>query len=350
MRIVEIAAIEEKVPPEKYGGTELVVHNVTEGLVEAGHEVYLLASGDSETSAKLIPLLPKSIRAMYGPEEIEHWRDYLKVAALADILKRVREIKPDIVHNHLNWRLLLFSDLLDCPMMNTMHGPLTSLRERETYRAHSHANYISISDNQRKAMPELNWLRTVYNGIDVEQFDFQETKGDYFAFLGRTSPEKGVEEICRMIRGTKHKLKIAAKVDPVDRHYFDNYVKPYIDGDQIEFVGEVDHAGKNALLKNAKALLLWLNWEEPFGLVVPEANACGTPVITNYRGAMPELIKEGVNGFLADSIEGMESYLDRAQEIQPVACREHVKASFSKEKMVKDYIEVAESLVRKARG
>jgi glycosyltransferase involved in cell wall biosynthesis len=350
MRIVEIAAIEEKVPPQKYGGTELVVHNVTEGLVEAGHEVLLLASGDSETKAKLVPLLPKSIREMYGPEEIGEWRDYLKVAALADVLNHIQGIKPDIVHNHLNWRMLLFADLIDCPMISTMHGPLSSLRERETYRKHKNANYISISDNQRKAMPELNWVKTVYNGIDLDIFDFQEKKGDYFAFLGRTSPEKGLEEICRMIRKSDHKLKIAAKVDSVDRAYFESHIKPYIDGDQIEFLGEVDHAGKNELLKNAKALLLWLNWEEPFGLVVPEANACGTPVIVNRRGSMQELVRDGVNGYLVDTLEEMEAKLDNVSDIIPAACREHTRVNFSKEKMVKDYVEVAESLLGAAKG
>jgi glycosyltransferase involved in cell wall biosynthesis len=347
MRIVEIAAIEEKVPPEKYGGTELVVHNVTEGLVQAGHEVYLLASGDSETSANLVPLVEKSLRRMYSPEEIEHWRDYMKVATIPDILKHIKEIKPDIVHNHLNWRLLLFADLIECPVISTMHGPLASLRERETYGKHKNSNYVSISDNQRKAMPELNWVKTVYNGIDVGAFDLETEKGDYFAFLGRTSPEKGLEEICRMVRESKqkHKLKIAAKVDTVDKAYFETHIRPYIDGDQIEFLDEVDHAGKNELLKNAKALLLWLNWEEPFGLVVPEANACGTPVIVNPRGSMPELVKDGVNGFLVNSLAEMEAKLDEVQAIDPVLCRLHAEQNYSKEKMVRDYEEVMRSLL-----
>jgi glycosyltransferase involved in cell wall biosynthesis len=349
MRIVEIAPWEEPVPPAKYGGTELVVYNVTEGLVEKGHEVYLLASGESKTSAKLVPIMEKSLRKMYDEKDIDAWRNYWKFAKLAYILEVINNLKPDIVHNNLNWRMILFSKFLPCPMMSTIHGPLSALNERQTYGMFPHANYVSISDNQRKAMPELNWVKTVYNGIDVNAFEFGSDERDYFAFLGRTSPEKGLKEICQTIKKTKHKLVIAAKVDSVDIPYFENEIKPHIDGDQIKFIGEVDHAGKVELLKKAKGLLLWLNWEEPFGLVVTEAMACGAPVIVNPRGSMRELVEDGKTGFLVNTLEEMAQKLDQIDSIDHLYCRNHVIQHFSKEKMVSDYIDLAKELIAKGK-
>jgi glycosyltransferase involved in cell wall biosynthesis len=346
MRIVELAPWEEPVPPKKYGGTELVVHNITQGLVERGHEVYLFASGDSKTSAHLVPILRTSMREMFPAKDLNDWRNYLKFQKISEVLERIKEIKPDIVHSHLNWRMVVFSKFIDCPMISTIHGPLSSFNERETYKNKPGENYVSISNNQRKAMPGLNWVKTVYNGIDTDQFELGGSTRDYFVFLGRTSPEKGLAEICKIVKGTKHVLKIAAKVDSVDAEYFEKEIKPHIDGKQIQFLGELGHEGKKELLKHAKALLLWLNWEEPFGLVVIEAMACGTPVITNNRGSMPELIVHGKTGFLARSLDEMRGFLDEADSIDPRACREHVKNNFSKDLMVSNYIDLMERLVK----
>lgn len=345
MRIVQIAPFEEPVPPKKYGGTELVVYNIVEEMTRLGHEVYLIAAGDSTTSAHLIPIVEKSLRQMYGPEELDTWRDFLKFFKMGEILKKVREINPDIVHNHLNWRLLVFSDFIECPMYTTIHGPITSLHERYTYSQFPQANYISISNNQRKAMPELNWVKTIYNGIDLKRFKVNENKNrEYFAFLGRTSQEKGLKEICQTIKKTKYKLKIAAKVDTVDKKYFEQEIKPLIDGKQIEFVGEIGPEEKSDFLRNAKGLLLWLNWEEPFGLVVTEAMACGTPVIVNKRGSMPELVKNGQTGYLVDSLEEMKKRLDEVEAIDPLVCREHVERNFSSSIMAKEYLRLAGKL------
>lgn len=341
MRIVQIAPLEEPVPPSKYGGTELVVYNLVEEMTKLGHEVFLLASGDSKVSANLIPIIPKSIRKQYDPQEIDNWRNFLKFYHISSILKTIRDLQPDIVHNHFAWRLILFESFIDCPMYTTIHGPISSVHERYGYSKNPQANYISISDNQRKAMPELNWVKTIYNGIDVNAFKVGPKKRDYFAFLGRTSPEKGLKEICQMIKKTSHRLKIAAKVDSVDQAYFDSQIKPLIDGSQIEFVGEVGHEGKVELLSQAKALLLWLNWEEPFGLVVPEANACGTPVIVNPRGSMPELVEHGKNGFLVNSLDEMQIRLDQTQTLSSQACREVVMRRFSAEIMAKEYLRLA---------
>ncbi|MDQ3099247.1 MAG: glycosyltransferase family 4 protein [bacterium] len=346
MRIVQIAAIEESVPPHKYGGTELVVSNITEGMVARGHEVFLLASGDSKTNGRLKPLIPKSLRNTYEGDELELWRNYYRFSALADILDVIRKIKPDVVHNHLTWRMVMFERFIRAPMFTTVHGPLTALFERTAYTRFSQSNFVSISDNQRKAMPNMNWVRTIYNGIDVEAFEFSDKSGDYFVFLGRISPEKGIGEICKMIRKTSHKLKIAAKVDPVDRKYFETEVKPYIDGEQIEFLGEVDHPVKVKLLKGAKAILHFLSWEEPFSLAIIESMACGTPVISNPRGSMREQIVDNKTGFFVQSIAEMQEKLDQVDKLKRIDSRNHVAENFSKERMVEEYLSLAYDLHR----
>jgi glycosyltransferase involved in cell wall biosynthesis len=347
MKIVQVAPWEETVPPKKYGGTELVVSNITEELVKRGHEVYLIAAGNSKTKAHLIPSFPKTLREeyptnKYTEKQIEGFRSYWKFAKLSEIISTINELKPDIVHNHLNWRFILFGQFVDAPYVSTVHGSIDTLNEQETYKRHPNVNYISISNNQRKGMPQLNWIETVYNGIDVHNFGLGDGSGGYFVFLGRTTPEKGLAEICKMIKGTKHKLKIAAKIDAVDLKYYETEVKPYVDGNQIEYVGEVDHAGKRALLEKAAGLLMWLNWEEPFGLVVPEANACGTPVIINPRGSMKELIREGVNGYLVNTLDEMKKRLDDVSKLDRKKVREDAVQRFSVEKMVDDYLAVYE--------
>lgn len=347
MRIVQIAPLEEPVPPATYGGTELVVYNLIEEMTALGHEVYLLGTGDSKTSAKLVPIVPKAIRLAYPPETIDKWRHFLKFFHISTVLKKIEELKPDIVHNHFAWRLVAFADFIDCPTYTTIHGPISSIHERYTYRQFANHNYISISDNQRKALPELNWVKTIYNGIQVDSFKpAKKSERDYFVFLGRASPEKGLKEICRMIKTTNYKLKIAAKVDTVDREYFEKEVKPLIDGKQIEFVGEVDHAGKVELLSRAKALLLWLNWEEPFGLVVAEALASGAPVLVNPRGSMPELVDNGKTGFLVDSMEEMREKLAEVEKIDIEVCRQTAETRFSSQIMAKEYLKLAGRLTR----
>lgn len=350
MRIVELAPFEEPVPPRMYGGTELVVANITEGLVKRGHDVFLVASADSTTSAALVPISEKSFRELYprtkySEKEIEELRSYWRTRKSIEAIEMIKTLKPDIVHNHIGWRAVLLSPLIGCPIMTTLHGPLTPFKEMATFADYPTGNYISISNNQRLAMPDINWIGTVHNGIDVSAFEVGNGDGGYFAFLGRANPEKGLAEICRLVRKTSHKLKIAAKIDSVDVEYFEKEVRPHIDGVQIEFLGEVDHKGKNELLKNALALLVWLNWEEPFGLAVIEAMACGTPVIATKRGSMPELVVDGVTGFLVNSLEEMSAKLDEVNQIDRVACRRHIENNFSVDRMVLGYIDLAEKLI-----
>lgn len=345
MKIVQIAPLEETVPPRTYGGIELIVHNLAEEMVQLGHDVYLLGTGDSKTSAQLVPIIPQAIRNAYSPEEIDNWRNFIKMFHISTILKKIREIQPDIVHNHYSWRLVQFADFIDCPMYTTVHDSITSEHEQYTFLAHPDENYISISDNQRLALPEINWISTIYNGIQVDTFKVNTSKKrDYFAFLGRTSPEKGLKEICQMIKKTKHKLKIAAKIDSVDREYFEHEIKPLIDGKQIEFIGEVNHEQKTEFLRHAKSLLLWLNWEEPFGLVVIEAMACGTPVIVTKRGSMPEIIVDKKTGFLVESLDQMQHALNHVTDINPQDCRKHVEQNFSARRMAQEYLRLAGKL------
>lgn len=342
MKIVQIAPIEEPVPPRTYGGTELVIHNLTEELVRRGHDVYLLASGDSYTYGTLVPMSDFALRIKYkDPRELEEKRQYYKYAYPANVVKTINAIQPDIVHNHYAWRMVLHSEFIESPMVSTIHGPAASFPEKSTYGLFEGHPYISISDNQRKALPRINWVKTIYNGIDVKAFTIGEkNKRNYFAFLGRTSPEKGLFELCTTIKKTNHRLKIAAKVDPVDADYFTHKIRPLIDGEQIEFIGEVGPVQKREFLAHAKALLLWLNWEEPFGLVVVEAMASGTPVMVNDRGAMAELIADRKTGYIVNSLQEMKKRLDEVGSIDPMTCHERVTRYFSKEKMTDDYLEV----------
>jgi len=342
MRIVLTAPIEEPVPPVKYGGTELVVSNLAEEMIRLGHEVYLLASGDSQTSAQLVPLIPTSLRKMYRPSEIDTWRNVLKVTQLAKVLQEIKRLQPDVVYNHQGWRLAPFIPLIDCPVFTTIHGPLNTPQEEFTYRHYPKTPLISISLNQRLAMPKLNWVKNIYNGIDIRLFPLSKAKNrDYFAFLGRVSPEKGLKEICLMIKNTQHKLKIAAKVDTVDVPYFEQEIKPLIDGQQIEFIGEIGPKQKARFLQKAKGLLLWLNWEEPFGLVVIEALACGTPVIVNRRGAMSEIMSNGKTGFLVSNLLEMQTQLDQVERISSKVCRQQVLDRFTARKMTTAYLSLA---------
>ncbi len=354
MKILQVAPLEEKVPPQKYGGTELIVSNITEELVRRGHDVTLFASGDSKTSAKLFAPIEKSVRNLFNENEMKDGREFWLVNALSTLITLIDELRPDVIHSHVGWPLVTFADRIykefHIPILTTLHGPLSVVQEKYAYSESKTAKFVSISNNQRKALPNINYINTVYNGIDLNIFNFNPPEvlhfraREYFSFLGRISPEKGLHELCEMIKKTNEKLVIAAKVDVMDQKYFDEEILPFIDGEQIKFIGEVDHEGKNKLLKNSKGLLMWLNWEEPFGLVTIEANACGTPVIVNRRGAMPEIIQNGVNGFLVDSLDEMQQKLSEVQTIDPQVCRNIVEEKFSVRAMVDGYENVYEQI------
>lgn len=342
MKMAVLANIYYKIPPEKYGGTELVIYSLIKNLVEMGETVYLIGTGDSKTKATLLPIVPRALHDVYAAEELRLLGGYYQQLLISEMLKNLQEIRPDVIFNHAGWLPVWYEKFLPGKMFTTTHGPLIYDSERKSYEDHNESAYVSISDNQRKALPGINWAATIYNGIEVENFEVGTAYGrDYFAFLGRISPEKGVKELCEMVKKTDQKLKIAAKIDLVDIAYYENEVKPLIDGEQIEFIGEVDHAGKVELLKKAKALLLWLNWEEPFGLVVVEAMACGTPVIVNRRGSMRELVVDGKTGFLVSTIDEMRERMADVRRLSIEDCRQLVEHKFSARRMAKEYFELA---------
>jgi glycosyltransferase involved in cell wall biosynthesis len=344
LKIAVLAPFEEPVPPKKYGGTELVVYNLVEELVAIGHDVTLIASGDSTTTAKLVPGVERAIRILPKARNPQT-RAALRYQGLANALSIIVNGDFDILHNHYGWQLLMFKKLLSCPVITTLHGTLADPTEREMYTLHQDVPYISISNSQRRHGPHLHYVDTVYNGIQVERFEFNDQPKDYLAFLGRISPQKGPEYAIEIAKKTNQRLVIAAKIDPTDESYFEQVVEPLIDGKQISFIGEVDHKGKVDLLKNAKALISPLQWDEPFGIVNIESLACGTPVITINRGSMPEIIVDGKVGYLCSNIDEMIARVADIASINRRACRDHVEQHFTAHGMAEQYLRIYKSLL-----
>lgn len=350
MKIIQIAPLWERVPPAKYGGSELVVSNITEELVKRGHQVVLFATGDSKTKAKLQAIYPHALYRSGIPWDNKLF-DILEVAKAVELAEKE---KFDIIHNHVLYMGLTFSRISKVPMIHSIHGNLhlkqAGAGKRDIALAFRNANYVSISNTQRKGARELNYVATVYNGIDLKLFDFNpKPRGKYLAFLGRIVDKKGPIEAIKVAKKTGLKLKIAAKVDKVDEEFHNSKIKPLIDGKQIQFIGEVDSIGRNKLLKDAICLLNPIKWEEPFGLVVPEANACGTPVVAFARGGVTETIDDGVNGFLIKpgDIEGMVKAVRNIDKIDRATCRKHVEENFTVKRMVDGYEKVYKKIIKK---
>ncbi len=359
MKIALLAPFEESVPPKKYGGTELVVYLLAKGLAQRGHKIYLFAAGDSEKipGVTLIPIFPKALRKIKSASD-PGIRETFKYLGLAKILKALQKRMSDIdiIHDHISWRTLFFRFLFLKPTLTTLHGPLNNEKVAFIFKKFKELKrlpYISISNNQRKPIPDLNYVATVYNGIDISQFSFNDRPQDYFAFLGRMSPEKGPVQAIMAAKEAGVKLKMAAKVDAVDVEFFEREVKPLIDGNQIEFIGEIGPEEKNEFLKNARGLLAPIQWEEPFGLFMPEAMAAGTPVIAFKRGSVPELIIHGKTGFIVKpwnkkgqaNIEGLVKAIKNIDALDRRACRRHVEENFTAQRMVENYGKVYQKIL-----
>jgi glycosyltransferase involved in cell wall biosynthesis len=334
LRIAQIAPLYESVPPRNYGGTERVVSHLTERLVELGHDVTLFASGDSRTSATLISPCPRSLRT--DPRCVDavahHMIQLDQVVELADDF--------DIIHFHSDYFHLPLSKNLNLPSVTTLHGRLDIPDLFSLYRRYAAAPLVSISYAQRKPLPRAGWIGNVYHGYPLDLYKPRTQQGSYLAFLGRISPEKGPDRAIEIAIRAGMDLKIAAKIDRVDREYFEQKVKPLLKHPHIEFIGEINDREKSDFLGNAYAYLFPIDWPEPFGLSMIEAMACGTPTIAFRRGSVPELMCDGVTGFVVDDLEGALACIPRIPEVSRAACRACFEKRFTVDRMAAGYIDL----------
>lgn len=332
MRIAQVAPLWERVPPPAYGGIELVVGLLCDELVRRGHEVTLFASGDSITLAKLESVHPQALRL---DNTVKEYGIY-EMLQLSRVYERAGDF--DIIHSHMGCSALPYANLVKTPTVHTLHGIFTPDNEK-LYSYARRQPYVSISHAQREPRLNLNCVATVYNGIDPSTYEFHEKPQDppYLAFLGRLSPEKGPHLAIEIAKRSGWHLKIAGKVDPVDRDFFEAQIKPHIDGKQIEYLGEANHAQKSVLMGNAVATLFPITWREPFGLVMVESMVAGTPVIAMKLGSTPEIIADGKTGFLCESVEECVAAIDKAAQLNRHACRDYVANKFSAQRMTDGY-------------
>lgn len=342
MRIAQVAPLWERVPPPGYGGVELVVGLLTDELVRRGHDVTLFASGDSITLAKLKSVYPRAFRL---EPSISEYSAY-EALQLNRVYKQASDF--DVIHSHVGYNSLFHASFVETPTVHTLHGTLNP-DNNQIYKEASEQPYVSISDAQRQPIKELNYAATVYNGIDTESHRFyaQPQSAPYLAFLGRISPEKGTHIAIEIARKSGVPLKMAGKVDRVDVDYFESKIKPHIDGKHIEYLGEANHFEKNELLGGAIAMLFPITWREPFGLVMTESMAAGTPVLAKPMGSVPEVIANGKTGFLCDSVDDYVDAIQRLSEIDRRECRAHVERHFSIKSMVDGYLEVYNKVMHK---
>jgi glycosyltransferase involved in cell wall biosynthesis len=339
MKIAQIAPLIESVPPRLYGGTERIVSHLTEELVRQGHDVTLFASGDSLTSAELVPCTERALRL--EPRLRDPLPHYMVM--LDQVRRRGREF--DVLHFHIDYlHYPLFRDLA-ARTVTTAHGRQDLPDLSAVYTVFPEYPLISISDDQRRPWPRANWLRTVHHGLPPDLHGFNpEARRGYLAFLGRICPEKRPDRAIEIARRTGLPLRIAAKVDRVDQAYFDEVIRPLLDHPLVEFIGEIGEHEKSAFLGGAQALLFPIDWPEPFGLVMIEAMACGTPVLAWRCGSVPEIVEDGLTGFIVGDIEGAIEAVGRLGQLDRAAIRARFEQRFTAERMAKDYVAVYSSL------
>jgi glycosyltransferase involved in cell wall biosynthesis len=340
MKIAQIAPLFESVPPRLYGGTERVVSWLTEKLVELGHDVTLFASGDSVTTARLFPACRKALRLSADcVDPVVH-----HVLMMEEVFSRAGDF--DLIHSHVDYLHFPLSRREQTPCVTTLHGRLDLPDLVPLYKSFRDMPLVSISDAQREPLPWANWQGTVPHGLPPKSLAFCEGPGKYLAFLGRISPEKGVDQAIEIAIRSGLPLKIAAKVDRADEDYFENKIRSLLDHPLIEFIGEIGYSEKNDFLGEATALLFPINWPEPFGLVMIEALACGTPVIAYPAGSVPEIVRDGVNGFRVNDINSAVVAVGRISELDRLECRHHFELHFTDERMALDYVNIYRRLVR----
>jgi glycosyltransferase involved in cell wall biosynthesis len=344
MRIAQIAPLHEAVPPQFYGGTERVVSYLTDALVDLGHDVTLFASGDSHTKATLEAVWPRALRLDPAIRDA--------VAPHMLLLEKVREVAHefDVLHAHLDYLPFSLFSQLGVPFVTTLHGRLDLPELQPVFNTFPKVPVISISNSQRLPLPQANWLDTIYHGLPKNLLTPQPDKEpEYLAFLGRISQEKGVDTAIRIAVQSGLPLRIAAKVDKADSVYFTTTIQPLLSQPRVEFVGEISEAQKPAFLSGAKALLFPIDWSEPFGLVMIEAMACGTPVIAFNRGSVPEVIDHGLTGYICEDVQGAVGALRRLDELSRTEIRAQFERRFSSKTMAQNYVDGYSTLIEATR-
>lgn len=344
MRIAQVSPLYESVPPKYYGGTERVVSYLTEELVRMGHEVTLFASGDSVTSARLVsPRLQATRLDPDCQDEIVH-----HVLMMEQVYQAAADF--DVIHCHVDYFALPLARRCPVPTLTTLHGRLDLDDILPMYREFRDLPFVSVSEAQRRPLPWLNWVGTVHHGVPKELYRFHSEPGGYLVFLGRISPEKGVEDAIRITKRAGMHLKIAAKIAKPDAAYFEAVVKPLLEHPLVEFVGEIGEGEKNEFLGRAYALLFPIDWPEPFGMVMAEAMACGTPIIAYPHGSVPEVVIPGVNGLVVHGVEAAVDAVKEVARIPRAGCREVFEERFTSARMAEEYVGVYRGLVEMQAG
>jgi glycosyltransferase involved in cell wall biosynthesis len=338
MRIAQVSPLIESVPPKLYGGTERVVSNLTEELVRQGHDVTLFASADSQTSARLFPVVPRALRLSACQDAITP-----HVLMLESVMSRADQF--DVIHFHVAPMHFPLARRSLAAHVTTLHGRLDLPELGPLFDEYSDIPCVSISNAQRAPLPQANWVATVQHGLPPQLLSFDPRPGAYLAFLGRISPEKRVDRAIAIARACRQPLRIAAKVDRADSAYFEREIRPLLDGPFVEFIGEIDDHAKGDFLKRARALLFPIDWPEPFGLVMIESMACGTPVIAFSGGSVREVVANGVTGFIVNSVEEAIEAVGRIDTLDRHDCRAVFEQRFSVARMAARYVDVYQRVI-----
>jgi glycosyltransferase involved in cell wall biosynthesis len=341
MHIAQIAPLTEAVPPKLYGGTERVVSWLTEELIALGHDVTLFASGDSQTSAKLEAMWPRALRLDGSVRD----PNALHMMMLEQVYQRAGDF--DFLHFHLDYYPFSLFSRQPTPFVTTLHGRLDLPEHQPVFDTFCNVPVVSISNAQRRPLPQALWARTVLHGLPENLLTPKPVKPSYLAFLGRIAPEKGIDRAIRIAQHCGIPLKVAAKVDRTDQDYYDEQIKPLIQSGNVEFIGEINDTQKSDFLSGAIALLVPIDWPEPFGLVMIEAMACGTPVIAFNRGSVPEVIDDGISGFIVEDINGAIGAVDRLDQLSREKIRRRFEQRFTARRMALDYLSVYRTLSEK---
>ena len=342
MRIAQVSPLYESVPPLEYGGTERVVSYLTEELVRAGHDVTLFASGDSQTTARLVPMTPHSLRL--DPDSVDSLAHH--VLMLERIARVARDF--DILHYHIDYLHFPLSRRLGVPHVTTLHGRLDIKDLPPLYDEFRDMPVISISNNQRAPLPRANWCGTVYHGLPADLFAAGDGDGGYLVFVGRISPEKRVDRAIEVARRTGLRLKVAAKIAKTDEAYFRDEIASLFELPFVEYLGEVGDADKGPLIAGARALVFPIDWKEPFGLVMIEAMACGTPTIAWDHGSVTEILADGVSGFIVHDIDQAVDAVGRLPSLSRARIRQEFARRFTAPRMANDYLRIYERLISRA--